>query len=194
MKSAIERPNYATDRLFFEKLRAWILLLVCLPWFSLHAVQQLKVPLGCSWGESSEKLNDLIHAGGLTMVSSESIPSTQKKLVTVRGVIGAALKQNIFVFQKEELVEIEYQYGDSKWDAKKYQEFFDNFRRMFESKYGPGTPLNKTAAAPADSNGVKTSITGYEWAQSFCVLDLFYYIAERGGQEYRLISIHYKMP
>lgn len=161
---------------------------------SLQAVQQLKVPLGCSWGDDSEKLEKLIHAGGLTLVNSETIPSTQKKLITVRGVIGAALKQNIFVFQKEELIEIEYQYGDPKWDAKKYEEFFGNFRRLFESKYGAGTPLTKRAGSATDPYGVVTSISGYEWAQSFCILDLFYYTAEKKNQQYRLVSVHYKMP
>lgn len=180
--------------LFFQKTRAFFLLFLCLPWIPLQAVQQLKVPLGCSWGDDPAKLDELIHSGGLTMVSSETIPSTQKKLVTVRGVIGTALKQNIFVFQKEELVEIEYQYGDSKWDAKKYQEFFDNFRRMFENKYGPGTPLTKAAGSATDPYGVTTSISGYEWVQSFCILDLFYYTAQKNDQTYRLISAHYKMP
>ena len=78
------------------------LLFLCFPWISLYGVQQIKVPLGCSWGDDQARLDELIHAGGLTMVSSEAIPGTQKKLVTVHGVIGNALKQNIFVFQKEE--------------------------------------------------------------------------------------------
>lgn len=176
------------------KTKALLLLLLYFFCSSLQAVQQLKIPLGCSWGDDPAKLEELIHAGGLTLVNSETIPSTQKKLITVRGVIGAALKQNIFVFQKEELIEIEYQYGDPKWDAKKYQDFFDNFRRMFENKYGPGTPLTKTAGSSTDAYGVATSITGYEWAQSFCILDLFYYTAEKKNQQYRLISVHYKMP
>jgi len=161
----------------------------------LYGVQQIKVPLGCSWGDDREQLNELIHSGGLKMISSETIPATQKKLITVKGIIGTALKQNIFVFQKEELVEIEYQYGDNSWDAKKYQEFFDNFRRMFESKYGLGTQLTKTNIPQNNSSGVITStISGYEWTQSFCILDLFYYTAEQNNQHYRLISVHYRMP
>lgn len=180
--------------LFFQKKHAIVLLLLCFSWGSLYAVEQIKVPLGCSWGDDQARLDELIHAGGLTMVSSETIPATQKKVVTVRGVIGAALKQNIFVFQKEELTEIEYQYGNANWDEKKYQEFFDNFRRMFENKYGLGTQLTKTTPPQTDSSGVTTSISGYEWEQSFCILDLFYYTAERSNQHYRLISVHYKMP
>lgn len=180
--------------LFFYKKNTFFLLLVFVPWLSLQAVQQIKVPLGCSWGDDPAKLEELIHAGGLTLVGTETIPSIQKKVMTVRGVIGMALKQNIFVFQKEELVEIEYQYGNSNWDDKKYQEFFDNFRRMFENKYGPGTPLKKAASLQNNSEGIATSIIGYEWAQSFCVLDLFYYTAECGDQRYRLVSVHYKMP
>lgn len=180
--------------LFFQKKIIFVYLLFSLPAICLQAAQQIKVPLGCSWGDDSAKLEELIHAGGLTLVSSETIPSSQKKIVTVCGVIGAALKQNIFVFQKEELIEIEYQYGNSNWDDKKYQEFFDNFRRMFENKYGPATPLTKAAALKNNPGGITTSIIGYEWAQSFCILDLFYYTAERGSQQYRLVSVHYKMP
>lgn len=186
--------NSAMKSPFFKKTRACFLLFLYLPWMSLQAIQQLKVPLGCSWGDDPVKLDELIHAGGLMIVKSETLPSTQKKMVTVRGVIGTALKQNIFVFQKEGLVEIEYQYGDSKWDAKKYQEFFDNFRRMFESKYGSGTLLNKTSGSTTNPYGIKTSISGYEWVQSFCILDLFYYTAEQKAQQYRLVSVHYKIP
>jgi len=179
---------------FSRKTRHAFLLVLFLPWISLCAVEQIKVPLGGSWGDDPERFNELILAGDLTIVNSETIPATQKKIVTVRGVIGAALKQNIFVFQKEGLVEIEYQYGNANWDAKKYQDFFDNFRRMFESKYGPGTQLNKTSTPQLDASGVTTTIAGYEWEQSFCMLDLFYYTAEKKNQQYRLISVHYKMP
>ncbi len=186
--------NSAMKSLFFKKKNAFFLLFVFIPWLSLQAAQQIKVPLGCAWGESPGQLDELIHAGGLTLVGTEVIPSARKKVVTVRGVIGAALKQNNFIFQKEELTEIEYQYGDSRWDDKKHQEFFDNFRRMFENKYGPGTPLTKTGTLQSSVGGIATSIVGYEWAQSCCVLDLFYYSAERGAQRYQVVSVHYKMP
>ncbi len=179
---------------FFQKKYLLFLFFLCFSWSSLYALQQIKVPLGCSWGDNQAKLDELIHAGGLTLINSETIPTTQKKVVTVRGVIGTALKQNLFVFQKEELIEIEYQYGNANWDAKKYQEFFDNFRRMFESKYGPGTQLAKTSTPQTNQYGIITSLSGYEWEQSFCILDLFYYTAEKNNQQYHLISVHYKMP
>lgn len=186
--------NSAMKSLFFKKRGAFSLLFFLLFSISLKAVQQLKVPLGCSWGDSPARLEELIRTGGLTMVNSEITSSGQKKIITVRGVLGPALKQNVFPFQQEELVEIEYQYGNATWGAKKYEDFFNNFRGVFEAKYGLGTPLTKKVGSITDPSGVTTSINGYEWAQSFCTLDLFYYTAEKKNQEYRLISVHYKMP
>lgn len=180
--------------LLFTPFRTIFLLMLWLPWISLQSAQHIKVPLGCSWGDTPEKLEELIHTGGLTLISTETVPSTQKKLITVQGVLGTALKQTIFIFQKEALLEIEYQYDNPHWDEKKYQEFFENFRRLFENKYGPGTALIKTTPSQKENGYIGTSLTGYEWTQSSCILDLFYYTATRGNQHYHLISAHYKMP
>jgi hypothetical protein len=185
----------ATKSTFFQKKRACLLLsLFFLPWSALHAAQQIKVPLGCSWGDDLEKLNQLIRTGGLTLLHTETVPLNQKKVVTVTGVIGTALQKNLFTFQQEQLIEIEYRYGDKKWDAKKYGEFFDNFREMFERKYGPAMLLINTTIPPASPHHISSSIIGYRWAQSPSVLDLYYYSAEQKNRHYYLVSVHYKTP
>ena len=151
------------------------------------------MPLGCSWGDPPERLEELIHSGGLTLVSSEN-PSSDKKVETVHGVVGTALKQNLFVYEKNGLVEIEYQYDEKNWSEKSSQDFFDNFRRMFDAKYGPGIQLINKLDQQSNQGEIITSIIGYQWTQASCVLELFYYTAKQKDQTYRLISLHYKMP
>ena len=161
---------------------------------SPHHAQEIKVPLGCFWGDPPERLEELIHTGGLTLVSSETSPFSDKRVDTVRGVIGTALKQNLFIYQKNALVEIEYQYSNKNWSAKSYQDFFDTFRRMFDAKYGAGIQLINTTSPQPDQDGITTSIIGYQWTQASSVLELFYFTAEKKDQSYRLVSLHYKMP
>lgn len=158
-----------------------------------HQHQNIKVPLGFCWGDAPQKLEDLGRSGGLTITKREENPSLEEIVYTVHGVIGTALQQNLFIFRKNSLIEIEYQYGNKNWDEKNYEDFFEAFRRMYDTKYGIGTQLIKRPSQP-DQGGLVTSITGYQWSQASAALALYYYTAEQQEKTYRLISLHYKAP
>ncbi|MFI0348198.1 MAG: hypothetical protein ACH346_05450 [Chthoniobacterales bacterium] len=160
---------------------------------SSHQHQEIKVPLGFCWGDSPQKLEDVVRSGGLTITKREENPSLEEMIYVVHGVIGTALQQNLFVFRKNSLVEIEYQYGNKNWDGKNYEDFFEAFRRMYDTKYGLGTPLIKNSSK-IDSSGIITSLSGYQWNQANALLALYYYSAEQQEKTYRLISLHYKAP
>lgn len=153
--------------------------------------QEIKVPLGLVWGDSFQKLEEMARPGGFSIAREEETGS--KAVIMVHGLLGVALKENLFVFQKNALVEMEYRYGDPTWNAQHYQDFFDSFRRMYDAKYGPGTQLIRMNSK--ESNDIATSLIGYQWSQSSCILELFYYSAEQSNEHaYRLISLHYKAP
>ncbi|HLB34315.1 MAG TPA: hypothetical protein VJK54_08795 [Chthoniobacterales bacterium] len=156
--------------------------------------QEIKVPLGFAWNDSSQTLEAMACSGGLIIVNREIFPTTSKVVYCVHGVVGNALEQNLFTYRKNSLVEIEYQYGDKNWAAQNYQDFFDAFRRMYDGKYGPGTQLIKTTFKNHNRSGINSSLTGYQWSQASSVLELFYYKAEHEDQIYQLVSLHYKMP
>ncbi len=153
--------------------------------------QEIKVPLGLAWGDSIEKLDAMARPGGFSITHREEISG--KTIITVHGLLGTALNENLFVFQKNALVEIEYRYGDPTWKAQHYQDFFDSFRRMYDGKYGIGTQLIHMNSKK--TNEITLSLTGYQWSDSACILDLFYYTAELSEERsYRLVSLHYKAP
>lgn len=160
---------------------------------TLHQRQEIKVPLGFCWGDSPQKLEDVARSGGLIITQREENAPANKIIYTVHGVVGAALQENHFVFVKNSLIEIEYQYGNKKWDAKNYEEFFDAFRRMYDGKYGMGTQLIKREPS-VDQNNITTSIAGYQWSQANAVLALYYYTAEQQEKNYRVVSLHYRAP
>lgn len=156
------------------------------------ATQEIRIPLGLCWGDSIQKIEEMAKPGGFSITQRDE--KGDKTMITVHGLIGTALEENIFTFFKNQLIEIEYRYGDKNWKGQNYQDFFDSFRRMYDKKYGIGVQLINNAKK-SDLNGVSTSITGYQWSSSSCVLELFYYIAEQSDQHaYRLISLHYKAP
>jgi hypothetical protein len=153
--------------------------------------QEIRVPLGLSWGDSLEKLEGMARPGGFSITHREE--TAGKTIITVHGLLGTALQENLFTFQKNALVEIEYRYGDSAWSKQQYQDFFDSFRRMYDAKYGTGTQLLHMNSK--NPNETTISLTGYQWVDSSCILDLFYYTAEQSEEHiYRLISLHYKAP
>ena len=153
--------------------------------------QEIKVPLGLAWGDSIEKLDEMARPGGFSITHREEI--SEKTIITVHGLLGTALQENLFTFQKNALVEIEYRYGSPAWKEAQYHDFFDSFRRMYDAKYGVGTQLIHINSK--EQNGITLSLTGYQWSDSSCILDLFYYTAEQSEERsYRLVSLHYKAP
>ncbi|MFZ4115385.1 MAG: hypothetical protein ACOYK6_01525 [Chthoniobacterales bacterium] len=178
-------PTYRWQALFFF-LIAFPLAVQAAPYR-----QEIRVPLGLSWGDSLEKLEGMARPGGFSITHREE--TAGKTIITVHGLLGTALQENLFVFQKNALAEIEYRYADPAWSGQQYQDFFDSFRRMYDVKYGTGTQLLHMNSKKPDE--MMISLTGYQWSDSSCILNLFYYTAEQSEKHiYRLISLHYKEP
>lgn len=181
------------------KMRAAIFygaLLVCMLLSSLSLAhenhrQNIRIPLGLAWGDLPQSLEMMAKPGGFTIVGQEEVGD--KNILTVHGLLGTALQQTLFIYKKNVLVEIEYRYGNPAWKKENYETFFNSFRRMYDEKYGMGTLL----AQPAPKKKlveITTSLIGYEWSQSSCNLDLFFFSAESVDHSYYLVSLHYKMP
>lgn len=154
--------------------------------------QNIRIPLGLAWGDAPQNLENMAKPGGFSILHQEE--SGDKTILTVHGLVGTALQETLFTYKKNALVEIEYRYGNPAWKSQNYQDFFNSFRRMYDEKYGAGNPLAPSAAKKSNPPGITTSLTGYEWNQASCNLDLFLFSAEGDGHTYYLISLHYKAP
>jgi hypothetical protein len=176
-----------------------VLLLVCSEAKAQQQAQGIKVPYGMTWGDSPDKVREMIHAvkaqetGFVTKAPGKQVLEAQGLAVG-----DPLLKKSLFTFRDGSLVEIELQYGDTTWDAEKTLDFFDRTRRRINERYGTGTLLvNKVKERP-DGEKVPTdmnyTLIVYEWSQPSVALQLDYYAVEEKEKALRLVSLHYKTP
>jgi hypothetical protein len=163
------------------------------------AVQGIRVPYGMAWGDSPEKVRDMIRAVK-AQETGFSTKSPGKDVLEAQGLaVGdPLLKKSLFTFREGSLVEIEMQYGDPTWDAEKTLDFFDRTRRRINDRYGTGTLLvNQIKERPAGEKipeGISYTLIVYEWSQPAVALQLDYYAVEEKEKALRLVSLHYKTP
>jgi hypothetical protein len=181
-------------------LPAVFVLLFCTVSSAQHqSVQGIRVPYGMAWGDSPEKVRDMIRAVK-AQETGFSTKSPGKDVLEAQGLaVGdPLLKKSLFTFREGSLVEIEMQYGDSTWDAEKTLDFFDRTRRRINERYGTGTLLvNQIKEHPAGEKvpeGMSYTLIVYEWSQPSVALQLDYYAVEEKEKALRLVSLHYKTP
>lgn len=184
-----------------RRLVTMLILLLCCT--MVRAQQQpahgIRVPYGMAWGDSPEKVREMIRAvkaqetGFATKAPGKDVLEAQGLAVG-----DPLLKKSIFTFREGSLVEIELLYGDSTWDAEKTLDFFDRTRRRINERYGTGTLLvNQVKEHPAGEKvpaDMHYTLIVYEWSQPSVALQLDYYAVEEKEKALRLVSLHYKTP
>jgi len=187
-----------------ENVRLWTPMLLLLLGSAMVRAQQapaqgIRVPYGMAWGDSPEKVRDMIRAVKAHEVSCVT-KSPGKDVLEVQDLtVGdQLLKKSLFIFRNGSLVEIELQYGDPEWDAEKTLDFFDRTRRRINERYGTGTLLvNKIKERPDGEkvpDDMSYTLIVYEWSQPAVALQLDYYAVEEKEKALRLVSLHYKTP
>ena len=191
-------------RCSFSRFIPFILLQALLfPTFSpaqtAGTAKEIKVPYALAWGDSADKVREMINAvKGRETSCVEKAPG--KVILEAEGLaIGdQLLKKSRFTFKEGSLTEVELQYGDPSWDGEKTIDFFDRTRRRIDERYGPGTLLvNKTKEHPAGEKvpeDMNYTLIIYQWVQPTVALELSYYSIEEKEKSLRLVSLHYKTP
>ena len=163
------------------------------------AAQGIKVPYALSWGDTVDKVREMLHA-----VKAHETAFSQKS--SGKGVMEAEglgvgdtlLRKSLFTFKDGSLVEVELEYGDPSWDSEKTLDFFDRTRRRIDERYGPGTLLVNKVKERASGENIPRSVTYtliiYQWIQPAAALELSFYSVEDEEKSYRLVSLHYKTP
>lgn len=148
---------------------------------------ELKPPFNTYWGLTKEKLLLNIEGAKAKVVQTRNVNG--REALTVEGLLFPKLKRVIFFFSEGALNEVELQYGEDYWDSSGYNEFFDNWRRTLESKYGIGRLITRTRKRDGET---LVTIIGYQWAQVGTTLQLYYFSADKGADGFRIVSLHYR--
>ena len=177
------------------------ILLVLIPvGASLHAqaaAKEIKVPYGLAWGDSPEKIHEMIRGvKGRELTCSEKSPGRLLIEAEGLGVGENLLRRTLFSFRDGSLSEVELQYGDPSWDAAQTVDFFDRTRRRIDERYGPGILIvNRVREKPEGEKipgEMFYTLIIYRWSQPAVNLELDYYAVEDGDKTLRLVSLHYK--
>jgi len=167
--------------------------------FAEQPLKEIKVPYALSWGDSADKVREMIHAiKGKEMGCSERAPGRSQFEATGLAVGDTLLQKSVFVFRDGMLIEVELQYADPSWDEEKTLDFFDRTRRRVDERYGPGILLvNKVREHPSDPSTPKEmtyTLIAYQWGQATIALELTFYSVSENERSFRLVSLHYKLP
>lgn len=195
--------QFASNRVRWMSARCVSLIITLVMVFHAQAItpaaQGIKVPYSLSWGDTPEKVREMLHAvkARETALSEKSLGKVVMEAEGL-GVGDALLRKSRFTFKDGSLIEVELQYGDPTWDSEKTLDFFDRTRRRIDERYGPGTLLvNKVKERPSGENiprSVTCSMILYQWIQPAVALELNFYCVEDEEKSYRLVSLYYKTP
>jgi len=149
--------------------------------------EEIKVPFNFQWGESPQRLEEILTRVQAKIVDRRAVGSRQ--VLEVEGIPQRMLLRALFYFENDALNEIELHYGNNSWDATQYADFFDQTRRNIDAKYGVGRAVVRQKTRDGDT---LETLIGYQWAQPTTSLQIFFFTAERGADALRVVSLHYR--
>ncbi len=147
----------------------------------------IKPPFGLQWGENAERMAQLLSGAKAKVVDRHMVDN--REAWTVEGLVQQGLKRTVFYFSNGGMVEVELQYQDDTWDLQKYDDFMASVRRKVEARFGPGQLIARSKQPDGD---VMQTVVGYKWTLNTTAIQLFYYSAEKGTNNFRTVSIHYR--
>jgi hypothetical protein len=153
--------------------------------------EEIAPPFGLRWGETPDRLEKLLTGAKADIIERREVEG--RIAWTVEGILQQGLKRTVFYFKNDALVEVELQYENPDWDTVKYDEFMGQVRRKVEAKFGTGRLIARSKAPEKTPAGdVTQTVVGYKWEKNSGTIQLFYYSAESGQENYRTVSVHYK--
>ncbi|MCX6967082.1 MAG: hypothetical protein NTZ46_04770 [Verrucomicrobia bacterium] len=154
---------------------------------TLRATDTIEPPFGLAWGTTKDRLATLLQGAKAKVVQKRVVGG--RDAWDVEGLIQTHLRQTVFFFRNDGLVEVELQYQNNAWLDSDYNTFMGQLRMSLENKFGPGKLIARSKNPQGD---VMQTITGYEWVQPSNAVQLIYFSAESPSQVFRMVSLHYK--
>ena len=152
----------------------------------LRAQQEIKAPFGMQWGESVERIKEVVGKAKAQVVE-EKVTGNRDVLV-VEGIVQEGLKRTLFYFAEGGLSEVELQYDRAGWDEARVASWVSIIKQQADRKYGPGRLF---AEDRGEKDGLQHSLRGWIWVQNFVSLRLVHYTAQQGDERMRRVSLHY---
>ena len=155
---------------------------------ALHAsASELLPPFGFRWGDGSRRVEAVLNGAKARITDRRQ--DGNRTIWAVDGLVHPGLRQTMFTFRDDKLIEVELQYEYNDWSIERYNEQMGVIRRYFDSKYGVGKLVSRTGESDGD---VVQTLVGYQWMVGSTMLELFYFSAEKPPHTFRTITVDYK--
>jgi hypothetical protein len=164
----------------------FLIVLLCMP-VRTGAASELLPPFGFRWGDSPRRVEAVLN--GAKARISDRKQDGNRTIWNVEGLVHPGLRQTVFTFRDEKLIEVELQYEYADWSIERYNEQMGTIRHYFDGKYGVGKLVSR--ARESDTDVVQT-LVGYQWMVGATMLELFYFSAEKPPHTFRTITVDYK--
>lgn len=151
-----------------------------------EAQQEIKAPFGMQWGESLERIREVIEKAKAKVVEDKK--AGDREVLVVEGIVQDGLKRTLFYFSEGGLSEVELQYDRVGWDESRVASWVSTIKRQADKKYGSGRLF---AEDSGDKDGLQHALRGWIWVQNFVSLRLVHYTAQRDDERMRRVSLHY---
>lgn len=153
---------------------------------SARAQQEIKAPFGMEWGETLERIKEVV-AKAKAKVVEEKVGG-ESDLLVVEGIVQEGLKRTLFHFSHGGLSEVELQYDRKEWDEARVSSWVTTIKQQADKKYGPGRIY---ADDRGENDGIQHTLRAWIWVQNFVSLRLVHYTAQKGEERMRRVSLHY---
>jgi len=151
-----------------------------------RAQQEIKAPFGMQWGESVERIKEVVGKAKARVVEEKVVG--ERDVIVVEGIVQEGLKRTLFYFSDGGLGEVELQYDREGWDDARVASWVTTIKQQADRKYGPGRIF---ADDRGDKDGLKHTLRAWIWVQDFVSLRLVHYTAQQGEDRMRRVSLHY---
>jgi hypothetical protein len=151
-----------------------------------RAQQEIKAPFGMQWGESVERIKEVVGKAKARVVEEKVVG--ERDALIVEGIVQEGLKRTLFYFSEGGLSEVELQYDREGWDDARVASWVTTIKQQADRKYGPGRIF---ADDRGDNNDLKHTLRAWIWVQDFVSLRLVHYAAQQGEERMRRVSLHY---
>jgi hypothetical protein len=152
----------------------------------------VSLPFNLVWGDSRQRLASLFAGVGAQVTNKKA--TGELETWTVQGLIAPNLQTSLFTFVQDNLIALEFDYGQASWDLPKYNDTMGQFRKLLDKVCEkPGEIISRQTDQPSEDPALKQSLMGYQWRRGDTLVQLFYFSAEDTAKAltYRTISVHY---
>jgi len=153
---------------------------------SAQAQQEIKAPFGMQWGESVDRIKEVVGKAKAKVVEEKVIGD--RDVLVVEGIVQEGLKRTLFYFSEGGLGEVELQYDREGWDEARVASWVTTIKQQADRKYGQGRLF---ADERGDKDGIGHTLRAWIWVQNFVSLRLVHYTAQQGDARMRRVSLHY---